>query len=127
VCLARYLVLFTLLVAPAIAAQSWKAIDGDTIINPAGEMIRIANIDTAEIEGRCESERALAQKAKAATQSALDRAGSVTLRPYERSRDRHGRTLAYVLVDGRDLGELLVAQGLARRWTGRRQSWCSAG
>lgn len=79
-----------------------------------------------EIEGHRESERVLARQARAATQAALDRAGSVTLRPYERSRDRYGRTLAYVVVDGRDLGELLVAQGLARRWTGRCQSWCRA-
>jgi endonuclease YncB( thermonuclease family) len=73
-------------------------------------VIRIANIDTAEMEGRCESERVLARRAKVATKAALDEAGSITLQSYERPRDRHGRTLAYVLVDGRDLGELLVAQ-----------------
>lgn len=76
------------------------------------------------MEGRCDSERRLARQAKAATQAALDRAGSVTLQPYGRSQDRHGRALAYVIVDNRDFGELLIAQGLARSWTGRRQSWC---
>jgi len=122
--LARYILSFALLTVPVQAAQGWKAIDGDSIVSPSGQVIRIANIDTAELEGRCASERQLAQRAKAATQAALDRAGAVTLRPFERSRDRHGRTLAYVVVDGRDLGELLMAQGLARPWTGRRQSWC---
>jgi micrococcal nuclease len=108
----------------ADAAQGWRAIDGDSIVSPAGQVIRIANIDTAELEGQCENERRLARQAKAATQAALDWARTVTLRPYERSRDRYGRTLVYVSVDNRDLGELLMAQGLARPWTGRRQSWC---
>jgi endonuclease YncB( thermonuclease family) len=60
----------------ADAAQGCRAIDGDSIVSPSGHVIRIANIDTAELEGRCESERKLAQQAKAATQAALDRAGA---------------------------------------------------
>ncbi|MFD2578800.1 thermonuclease family protein [Novosphingobium colocasiae] len=31
-------------------------------------------------------------------------------------RDRYGRTLATVTVNGRDAGEYLIARGLARRW-----------
>jgi endonuclease YncB( thermonuclease family) len=58
----------------ADAAQGWRVVDGDSIVSPAGQIIRIANIDTAELEGRCESERKLAQRAKAATRAALDRA-----------------------------------------------------
>jgi micrococcal nuclease len=38
--------------------------------------------------------------------------------------DKYGRTLAYVLVDGKDLGNEMVSRGLARVWTGRRLSWC---
>ena len=29
-----------------------------------------------------------------------------------------------VTRDGRSLGDRLVAEGLARTWTGRRQPWC---
>jgi endonuclease YncB( thermonuclease family) len=30
-----------------------------------------------------------------------------------------------VLVrDGRSLGDILVSEGLARTWSGRRQPWC---
>jgi micrococcal nuclease len=111
----------------ADAAQGWRAIDGDSIVSPAGQEIRVANIDTPELHGQCESERRMARQAKDATQATLNAAQSVTLRPYHRPQDRHGRALAYVIVDGRDLGELLVAQGLARTWTGRGQSWCPAG
>ncbi|SSC71018.1 unnamed protein product [Ciceribacter sp. T2.26MG-112.2] len=35
-----------------------------------------------------------------------------------------GRTLAELSVGNRDLGDILVAEGLARRWTGKRQPWC---
>ena len=41
-----------------------------------------------------------------------------------RPRDRYGRTLAWVILDGRDLGDSLVAARLARFWDGRRRSWC---
>ncbi|WP_353807019.1 hypothetical protein [Mesorhizobium sp.] len=27
-------------------------------------------------------------------------------------------------VDGRDVGEILIAEGVARPWTGKRRSWC---
>ncbi len=39
-------------------------------------------------------------------------------------KDRYGRTLATVSVDGQDVGEILIAEGLARPWTGHRQPWC---
>jgi micrococcal nuclease len=109
---------------PAAAVPGWRAVDGDTIISPAGERIRIANIDAAEMHCRCAVECNLAYQAKAITQEHLN-ARVVALRPYERKRDRYGRTLAYVVVDGRDLGELLVDRGLARRWIGRRLPWCA--
>lgn len=43
-----------------------------------------------------------------------------------RMKDRYGRTLGRVLVDGVDVGELLISEGLARRWDGRRHPWCGA-
>jgi micrococcal nuclease len=112
---------------PAAALPGWKAIDGDSVMSPEGQEIRIANIDTPEIYGKCDSERAAARRAKAATQAALARASAISLRPYVRTEDRHGRTLAYVLVDGRDLGEILIAEGLARPWIGKRRPWCQIG
>jgi endonuclease YncB( thermonuclease family) len=41
-----------------------------------------------------------------------------------RAHDRHGGTLAWVEIDGRDLGELLIQAGLARSDQGeRRTGW----
>ena len=98
--------------------------DGDTLRSPAGIVVRIANIDTAEMACRCARECTLAHAATAYTRRMVEGAKTVELRPYSRPQDRHGRTLAYVMVDGRDLGEMLVSEGLARRWTGRREPWC---
>src|SRR5437870_1862265 len=41
-----------------------------------------------------------------------------------RDEDRYGRKLRTIERDGRSLGEMLVAEGLARRWDGARGSWC---
>ena len=39
--------------------------------------------------------------------------------------DKYRRTLAHVEVDGRDVGEILIGEGLARPYSGeRRKSWC---
>ncbi|WP_247642875.1 thermonuclease family protein [Roseibium sp. TrichSKD4] len=42
--------------------------------------------------------------------------------------DRYGCTLSFVRVNGRDVGDMLVREGLARTWPdsggGRREPWC---
>jgi endonuclease YncB( thermonuclease family) len=40
--------------------------------------------------------------------------------------DRYGRTLAQVLVDGEDVACILIKEGYARPWTGRREDWCQS-
>lgn len=54
-------------------------------------------------------------------------AGSVALVPAPdgRDSDRYGRKLRIVLVNGRSVGETLVAEGLAREYAGRRRPWCA--
>ncbi len=43
----------------------------------------------------------------------------------ERVRDRYRRTLARVLVDGRDLAPEIIGAGLGRPYNGeRRRPWC---
>ncbi len=41
-----------------------------------------------------------------------------------RLQDRYGRTLAVIRVGGVSVGTILVREGLARPWTGRRSNWC---
>jgi micrococcal nuclease len=107
----------------AAAAIACIAIDGDTI-KCAGETIRLQNVDAAEIHGRCAYETDMAQRAKTFTSRRLSEGDIEIVVDRKHPRDRHGRTIAWVIISGRDLGEDLVAAGLARRWEGRRRPWC---
>ncbi len=112
---------------PALAqsVSNCHAIDGDTIMC-ARETIRIENIDAAEMppHAKCAYEADLAIKAKLFVVDRLARGRVELVRDQKRPRDRYGRTLALVKVDGVDLGEALVAAGLARPWEGKRRPWC---
>ncbi len=103
-----------------------RVIDGDTLEDMAADITyRIVNIDTPETGSRaqCTAERALGDRATDTARSLVSHADDVEMRPTGRI-DRYGRTIAYVLIDGRDLGETLIAEGLARPWRGRREPWC---
>jgi micrococcal nuclease len=96
--------------------------DGDTF-RYRGEKIRIADIDAPEVRGRCAYETQLAARATDRMEELLQ-AGPFELRTLDRDEDRYGRKLRVVVRDGRSLGDQLVAEGLARTWTGRREPWC---
>ena len=99
-------------------------VDGDTFWI-GGRKVRIADIDTPETHGpRCAAEAALGARA-ARRLHALLNAEAFSLEPSGRDTDRYGRLLRIVTRDGRSLGAMLVAEGLARPWTGSRQPWCT--
>ncbi|MGR6430453.1 thermonuclease family protein [Rhizobium sp. PAMB 3174] len=102
-----------------------RTIDGDTIVI-AGETIRIANIDTPEIhQAKCDAERRLGLVAKARMKELLASGKPVITRgDHGRMKDRYGRTLAVVSVNGSDIGDTLFNEGLARKWNGKRRPWC---
>jgi micrococcal nuclease len=99
-----------------------RVIDGDTF-DFAGERIRIADIDTPELRGACAEEQRLARAATERLRTLLG-AGPFELRRLGRDEDRYGRKLRVVVRSGRSLGDVLVSEGLARTWTGRREPWC---
>ena len=108
---------------PARVADEIKVYDGDTFtLN--GERIRIATIDTPELYSpHCDAEKRLAKLAKARMRQLLGNGhGLVVIR--QPGKDRYGRTLATVSVGGSDVGEVLIREGLASRWEGRRHNWC---
>ena len=95
-------------------------VDGDTVWIE-GEKIRLADIDAPEPGGACEAERVTAARAAGRLARLLREGGYVI----ERSgRDTYGRTLATISIGGRSVGAILVAEGLARPWSGRRERWC---
>jgi micrococcal nuclease len=114
--------------SPRAATPRIRVIDGDTVEDMSADITyRIVNIDTPETgsRARCAAERDLGNRATQRTRALIAAAGNVELRSTGRI-DRYGRTIAFVLIDGRDLGETLIAGGLARPWRGRREPWCDA-
>ena len=98
-------------------------VDGDTFWM-AGAKIRIADIDTPETHpARCPEEARLGAAATQRLQALLN-SGAVTLHSIDRDTDRYGRLLRRVTVDGRGVGDTLIAEGLARPYLGRRMGWC---
>ncbi|THD37880.1 MAG: thermonuclease family protein [Sphingomonas sp.] len=98
-------------------------VDGDTFWID-GEKVRVADIDAPETHPpRCAHEADLGERATLRLQALLN-AGPVTLAAADRDTDRYGRLLRIVERNGRSLGGQLVAEGLARPWTGRRLPWC---
>ncbi|WP_264595370.1 thermonuclease family protein [Sphingobium sp. B12D2B] len=91
-----------------------------------GEKIRVADIDAPETHPpRCAAE---ADLGKRATRRLAD---LVNAGPFEarlasdgRDVDRYGRKLRVLVRDGQSLGGVMVGEGLARSWTGRREPWC---
>lgn len=98
-------------------------VDGDTFWF-AGDKYRVADIDTPETHpARCAEEAALGAAATARLREWLNE-GAFTLERTAREADRYGRKLRIATREGASVGSVLVAEGLARRWEGRRRSWC---
>lgn len=99
--------------------------DGDTFRLDSGERIRIAGIDAPEThrdQAKCVAEVTLGLRAKERATTLL--AGRiVTFRRVGRS---YSRTVATVVLDGRDLGAELVQFGVAAWWPRGRPKpfWC---
>lgn len=113
---------------PAAERANWRVIDGDTFEDlDTGDRYRLENIDTPETGGRarCTAERQLGDRATRQARALITSANSLDVRRTGRV-DRYDRIIAFIEVDGRDLGELLIAEGLARPWRGRREPWCDA-
>jgi endonuclease YncB( thermonuclease family) len=62
----------------------------------------------------------------AAKQRLLDilNSGPLLFKTTARDEDRFGRKLRIVYRERRSVGDMLVAEGLARKWEGSRRSWC---
>lgn len=99
-------------------------IDGDTFYLGT-EPVRIADIDAPETHpSRCAEEAQIGERATRRLRELLN-AGPIALRPYdERDRDIYGRKLRIVERNGRSIGRVLVSEGLARPWGGRKLPWC---
>jgi len=98
--------------------EGWPDIIGKSM------SIRVNGIDAAEMRGKCQKEKDMARAAKQATVAMLREAKKIELRNMKRG--KYFRIIADVYVDGKNLGEVLVNQGMARKYSGgKREGWCA--
>jgi endonuclease YncB( thermonuclease family) len=119
--------------------SSISVVDGDTV-RSGGQTYRLVGFDTPERGdlARCARERTLAQQATQRLQQLIG-SGHVTLQRVAcackpgtegTSRCNYGRLCGTLRADGRNVGAILIREGLAHSYvcsgTGcpRRRSWC---
>lgn len=99
--------------------------DGDTVRLSSGERIRIAGIDAPETQvGQAKCAREIERgKAATARARALLQGRAVEVMRVGRS---YRRTVARLVLDGRDVAALLIETGIAKRWPPYRPKpdWC---
>lgn len=112
--------------AESVDGRSAVIIDGDTVAI-GGERIRLLNVDAPEsFRPRCERELVAGLRAKERLAELL-RAGYVWIE--RQGQDRYRRTLARLLLvqassgAPRDVGAILVSEGLAVLWQSGRAAW----
>lgn len=99
-------------------------VDGDTLWLD-GVKIRIADIDAPEASAPgCDEEAELGRRATLRLVALLNDGPFEVRSGGLRDEDLYGRKLRRLLRNGESLGAQLVADGLARDWSGRRGSWC---
>ena len=97
--------------------------DGDTFVCNA-ERIRVLGLDAPETySAECDAEYRLGILAKHRLEKLI---GEANLEIRRNGRDRFGRTLAWVIADGTNVAEAIIAEGLARPCKDAkcRKSWC---
>ena len=115
------ILLFAVMSAPAFAAPNGqvRVIDADTI-DVGGVRVRLFGIDAPEMGQPC-SDSGRTWDCGAWTRDAVrNRFEGTYARCDERDIDRYGRVVAVCLVDGQDMGQMIVHSGLA--WAFRRYS-----
>ena len=86
--------------------------------------VRLAGIDTPEMKGKCDREKAMARQARDLIRDILTHAQQIELR--RAHRDKYFRVCARIIADGQDLSELLLLKGMAVPYDGgtKMKNWC---
>ncbi|MGE8942004.1 thermonuclease family protein [Leptospira interrogans] len=115
-----------LVVLWALTLGPITVVDGDTV-DRGLLRYRLVGFDTPEIrQAQCPEERAKGQQAARRLTELIEK-GAATIIPVRWKPDRYWRVVARLEIDGRDVGNILISEGLARPYDGRtrRISWCA--
>lgn len=110
---------------PASAADKPIVVDGDSIL-VGGVEWRLQGFDTPEIDrAKCEGERRAALFAKRRLEELI--AAAIRVETVNSGQaDRYKRPLGDLILDGRNVREIMIAEGYARPYNGGvRKGWCS--
>lgn len=86
--------------------------------------VRLNGIDTPEMRGACQLEKDKAKEAKLFLLSALKNGSVIELR--NTSREKYGRLIGDMYIDGKSIGDQMIASGLAVAYHGEKKTtdWC---
>ena len=119
--------------ADAVPARVDYIFDGDTFsaqvaLSPDVDVtvrVRLINIDTPEMNGKCAYEKQMANRARNVLSALIPRGTVVELDNIKDDKYLGRIDANVILPDGRDLGNVLIKQKLARSYNGgRRLGWC---
>jgi len=129
-------VIATSIVALPTTAQEWNVrfsmcgrdrvtcvVDGDTVwLN--GANLRLKSYDTPEPYNDICGGRAEVELARRASARLLQLLNGNSFTEETGGEDRYGRVLANIRIGGIDVGDILIDEGLARRWPNGHEFWC---
>lgn len=98
-------------------------IDGDTFWLD-GEKIRMMDFDTPEPQTNICGGAFEKDLAKKASDRVVEIFNTASISINRKGKDKYGRTLAIVFADGINIGEILISEGLARKWPDGEEFWC---
>lgn len=100
-------------------------VDGDTI-RMNGDKIRLVGFNTPEIsKPACVAEAAKGEQAKLRLLELLNSGELSFAATADQDQDRYGRLLRQVTVNGDDVADTLISEGLAEPYQGgQKRNWC---
>ncbi|MBR5153874.1 MAG: thermonuclease family protein [Alphaproteobacteria bacterium] len=124
---------FVTVPAVAVPARVDYIFDGDTfsaqvMLDERVEItvrVRLINIDTPEMNGKCHTEKVMAQSAKDLISVLLPKGTIVELENIKDDKYLGRINANVILPDGRDVGQILIDSGVGRPYSGgKRAGWC---
>lgn len=87
--------------------------------------VRLINVDTPEIHGQCDHEINMANRARDRLAELIPLGTVVELKNIKDDKYLGRIDANVIMADGRDVGRVLVDEGLGRPYAGgRREPWC---